>query len=547
VKIALCYPALIPGQKPTYGLQPLGVLYIAALLKREGFDVEVIDADVDGLTVQETTERILATQPDLVGFSLMTPQLITALAAAALLKSTRPDLLIAMGGAHIDSTKEDTFAMADCFDFAIHGEGEYALLEICQNLERYGADDLERCLSEVPNAIYRAGETGEVVVNQSRLFLKALDELPSVDFEMVDIKKYSIPTMAGRFVLSMMLSRGCPFKCTFCDAPITMGTKLRFWSIERVIDDIRFYKKRYGVTNFVFKDSTFTAKKKWASEFCQALIDSGLDIKWRCNTRANLVPPPLLELMAKAGCYVINFGIESGRPEILKRIKKEVDLDEVRDVHERCRKLGIRTYATFLMGNPGETAETAQATIDFAKSIRPSLGMFFVSTAYPGTPMYDEAILDGSVEPRWWAKQEWDVSKNSAFEVRWGWTDAGALQISGFDTEAWQKKATREFYFRPRFIWDTAVFTLMNPYFLRHIWNLSTEILPFYKLRDLLPGRLNRRHVGRVTFDACPSLPNPSYAPRDDLPMRTVNRLKEHALELGDNARGRGTEELRRR
>ena len=119
-------------------------------------------------------------------------------------------------------------------------------------------------------------------------------------------------------MLSMMLSRGCPFKCTFCDAPITMGKKLRFWSIDRIIADIRHYVEKYGVTNFVFKDSTFTAKKKWADEFCEALVDSGLKIKWRCNTRVNLVPPPLLEKMKKAGCYVINFGVESGSPEILK-------------------------------------------------------------------------------------------------------------------------------------------------------------------------------------------------------------------------------------
>jgi anaerobic magnesium-protoporphyrin IX monomethyl ester cyclase len=526
LKVTLCYPALIPGHKPKYGLQPLGVLYIAALLKREGFDVEVIDADVDGLTVQETADRILATQPDLVGFSMMTPQLITGLAAAALVKQARPGLLVGIGGAHIDSTKEDTFAMADCFEFAVHGEGEYTLLEICQNIEKYGTDDLERCFAEVPNAIYRAGEMREVVVNPPRMFLKELDELPSVDFDMLDIKKYSIPTMAGSYVASMMLSRGCPFKCTFCDAPITMGTKLRFWSIPRVLEDIRFYKEKYGVTNFVFKDSTFTAKKRWAFEFCQALIDSGLDIKWRCNTRANLVPPELLELMAKAGCYVINFGVESGHPEILKRIKKEVDLEEVRDAHERCRKLGIRTYATFLMGNPGETAETAQTTIDFSKTIRPSLGMFFVSTAYPGTPMYDEAVVDGSVEERWWAKQEWDASKNSAFEVRWGWTDAGALKIPGFDTEAWQKKATREFYLRPRFIWDTLVFTVKNPYFIRHIWNLGTEILPFYKLRNLFPGGPKTKQLPR---DGCPSLPNPGYAPREGTELRTVTQPQRGA------------------
>jgi radical SAM superfamily enzyme YgiQ (UPF0313 family) len=342
-----------------------------------------------------------------------------------------------------------------------------------------------------------------------------LDELPSVDYDMVDIKKYSIPTMAGRYVLSMMLSRGCPFKCTFCDAPITMGTKLRFWTMDRIIKDIRFYKEKYGVTNFVFKDSTFTAKKKWAFEFCQRLIDEKLDIKWRCNTRANLVPAPLLDLMAKAGCYVINFGVESGDVEVLKRIEKEVDLEEVVDAFDRCRKLGIRTYATFLMGNPGETDVTAKRTLEFAKRIRPSLCMFFVSTAYPGTPMYDDALAAGEVTPRWWAKQAYDAAKNSAFQVRWGWTDAGALTFkNGFNAELWQRKATREWYLRPRFMWDTATFTLKNPYFLRHIWNLGTEVLPFYKLRNLLPNRKLPADERLQILARCPSAPNWDYARR---------------------------------
>jgi anaerobic magnesium-protoporphyrin IX monomethyl ester cyclase len=517
MKVTLCYPSLLPGRKPTYGLQPLGVLYIAAVLKRDGFDVNVIDADVDGLTIEEMVARILASEPELVGLSLMTPQLLTSLAVASLLKKARPELVVVLGGAHIDSTKDDVFKMADCFDAAIHGEGEYPLLEICQHIRQHGPKDLETCLEGVSNVIYR-DRTGKIVVHDSRSFLNELDDLPSVDYDLIDIHKYSIPTMAGKYVLSMMLSRGCPFKCTFCDAPITMGTKLRFWSTPRVLADIRHYVEKYGVTNFVFKDSTFTAKKKWAYEFCQALVDSGIKIKWRCNTRVNLVEPGLLELMKKAGCYVINFGVESGSPEILKRIKKEVDLKEVYDAHERCRKLGIRTYATFLMGNPGETAETAQQTIDLATSIRPSLAMFFVSTAYPGTPMYDDALVEGNVRPRWWADQEWDARKNSAFQVRWGWTDSGALKIPGFDSEAWQRKATRAFYFRPRFMWDTFVFTLKNPSFLRHIWNLGKELIPFYRIRNLFPAR-GRKLSPKQKQDAlakCPSAPTVSYVERTE-------------------------------
>ena len=510
MKVSLCYPSLLPGQKPKYGLQPLGVLHIAAALRREGVEVDVLDGDVDGLTVGEMAARILSAEPDLVGLSLMTPQLMPALELAAALKRARADLPIVLGGAHVDSTHEDVFAMADCFDFAVRGEGELPLCEVVARMRARGGFD-EACLEGVRNVIHR-GPAGLVVKNPERPFLRELDELPPVDYDLVDIKKYTIPTMKGRYVISMMLSRGCPFKCTFCDAPITMGKKLRFWSLDRICADIRRNVETYGCRNFVFKDSTFTANKKWAERFCDRLIEEQLHIKWRCNTRVNLVPPPLLEKMAKAGCYVINFGVESGDPGILERIQKEVDVEAIYDAHRRCRKLGIRTYATFLMGNPGETDATAQRTIDVACGIRPNLAMFFVSTAYPGTPMYDEAVREGYVEPRWWASQRFDPERNSAFQYRWGWTAKGALRIPGFDSEAWQRRATRAFYFRPYFIWDTLQFTARNPYFLKHLLSLGKELVPFYKLKTLFGRERPLTDEERTAVLArCPSAPNFDY------------------------------------
>jgi anaerobic magnesium-protoporphyrin IX monomethyl ester cyclase len=513
VKVTLCYPALVPGVKPKYGMQPLGVLYIGALLKREGFEVAVLDGEIEGLSVRETAQRILDTKPDVVGFSLMTPQLMTALATSALLKQSRPNLTIVLGGAHVDSTKGDAFEIADCFDFAIHGEGEYPMVEVCRNIRDKGKlgpngiENLQECIQEVPNVVYRDRQTREIVTNAARAFLMDLDQLPSVDYDMVNMNNYTVPTLKGR-VISMMLSRGCPFKCTYCDAPITMGKKIRFWSMDRIVADIKFYKEKYGVSDFSFRDSTFTAKKTWVAEFCQRLIDANLNIRWRINTRANLVPPPLLELMAKAGCYTINFGVESGDDEILRRIKKEVDLEEVIDAFERCRKLGIRTYATFLMGSPGETEDSARRTLQFSKRIRPSLAMFFVATCYPGTPMYDEALASGEVEARWWAKQVQNNLKNTAFQVRWGWTDAGALTFkNGFAAEEWQRRATREWYLRPQFVLDTIEFTVKNPYFLRHIWNLWKEILPFYKLRNLFPKKAISVDERLEILEHCPSQP----------------------------------------
>lgn len=507
-RVLLCYPSVLPGHKPKYGLQPLGILYIAGLLRENGVPVKVLDGDIGGLSCAEMAERILQWEPDLVGFSLMTPQLMSAIETARLLKKTRPQLMIAFGGAHIDSTHEDVFSMTDCIDFAVYNEGEYATLEVVQNLHRHGLGGLIESLRGVGNVIYKNGD-GEVVKNRARPFLPELDGLPPVDYDMLDIGKYSIPTASGRYVISMMLSRGCPFKCTFCDAPLTMGKKIRFQSIGRVIRDIRHYVDKYGCRDFVFKDSTFSANRKWAEAFCDALIASGLNIAWRCNTRVNLVPQPLLEKMKKAGCHIINFGVESGHPEILKRIKKEVDLEEIEDAHRRCRKVGIRTYATFMVGNPGETAETAQATIDLACRIRPTLASFSICKAYPGTPLYEQAVAEGIVEPRWWADQAWDPSRNSAFEARWQLTRKGGLDIPGFDSEYWQKRATRAFYLRPYFVLDTLASLVTNPYFLRHIFNLGAELLPFYKIQLPWNG-----HGHGQPSDHCPSLPTVEYEAR---------------------------------
>jgi hypothetical protein len=130
--------------------------------------------------------------------------------------------------------------------------------------------------------------------------------------------------------------------------------------------------------------------------------------------------------------------------------------------------------------------------------------------------MYDQALAAGEVEPRWWANQIAKTAKNSAFQVRWGWTDAGALTFNnGFNAEYWQRRATREWYLRPRFMCDTLTFTIKNPYFLRHIWNLSKEVLPFYKLRNLLPGKAIRPDERLEILERCSSAPW-GLAPRGD-------------------------------
>ena len=513
MKITLCYPPLLPGQKPKYGLPPMGILYIASELQQHGYEVEVIDGDIEGYTSRELADLILKGEPDLVGFSIMTPQITAALQTSWLIKELRPDLPIAIGGAHVMSTGDDLYAQADCFDFLVDGEGEATMLEICRVLD--GGGQLPECLDLIQGVIFRNTD-GEIVTNPKRAFQKELDDFAPLDYGLLDPFKYKVPTLPGPPVVGMMITRGCPFPCTYCDAPTTTGKKIRFHSAERAVADIVRLNKQFGVRGFSFRDSTFTAKKKWVVEFCEKLIESGVDIAWRCNTRVDCLTEDLLKLMKRSGCHTINFGVESGHPEILKRIKKDVDLDLIYKAHEWTNKIGIRTYTTFLVGSPGETDETIRASIDLAKKARPSMAMFFVTIAYPGTEMYKEAVEQGLVEDKWWHKDTWDEDKNTAFEKRWGWSaDAGSLVVPGFESEKWQKRATREFYMRPRFIWDTIKFTLTNPYFFKHAAVLSLEVLPFVnRLKN--PFKRSRVNEEQRIYSRCPSAPNWDYEKRPE-------------------------------
>ena len=511
MKLVLCYPSTLPGKKPKYGLQPLGILYIAAVLKQSGIDVELIDADIEGLTIKEMVDRILAAKPDMAGFSVMTPQLASTFMTTTFLKEIQPSLPIVLGGAHISSTLDDVFSLSNSFDFAVYGEGEQTMLDVVKSMEKASPPD---CLDGIAGVIFR-NRDGNVKINPPRHWIADLDSLPSLNYDMLDITKYRIPTMTGRYVITRMISRGCPFKCTFCDAPTTTGRKIRFHSPEKAVDEIHHTYKKYGARSFSFRDSTFSANADWVFKFCEAVIRSGMKISWRCGTRVNCVSDELLKIMKRAGCYTINFGVESGHPDILKRLKKGITIEEIYRAHELTRKNDIRTYSTFMIGSPGETEETVKATIKVAKEIRPNLAMFFVAVAYPGTEMYEQALADGTVEARWWGNQDWDSERHSAFEKRWGWTADGALTIPGFDAEYWQKRATRSFYINPRFMWDTTIFTLKNPYFMRHLVNLGLELVPFYRIP--LPWKKPSEEKDMNQYSKCPSEATFHYERRNDV------------------------------
>ena len=228
-------------------------------------------------------------------------------------------------------------------DFAVHGEGERTAVELLAAIA--GADSLDR----IPGIAFLDG--GRTRVNGARALVANLDDLPPAAYDLLPLGRYSTPFSAKRNVISMVTSRGCPYRCTFCDAFVVHGRKYRAHSAERVVEEIRGLADRYAIREVVFKDSEFTLERARVERLCDLLLGGGPRITWTCSARVNCVDGPLLRKMAAAGCRVIQFGVESADPVVLDALKKRITIEKVREAFRAARAAGIGTVANLMVGH----------------------------------------------------------------------------------------------------------------------------------------------------------------------------------------------------
>lgn len=362
---------------------PLGLMYIASTLEKAGHEVTLIDANAMRLNKQEITHRIVRIKPELVGISAMTPLVYDAYALSEMIKK-EIDVKILLGGAHPTSMPDETIKN-EFVDFIALGESE----EIIVNLVK--AIEAKKSFKDI-NGIYWKDETGKITKNKRCAYIEDLDNLPFPAWNLVKMKKYKTRSYAdnGKPWFSILSSRGCPSLCNFCNAWMMMGRKPRARSPENVVEELRELKKRYGVGNFCFVDSTLTIDKERVHKICDLMIAEKLDMNWQCETRVTVVDEPLLRKMYQAGCRYIDFGIESGDPQILKNIKKGITPAQALKAVRLAQKVGLHVLCSFIIGHSGETRETAMRTINFAKKLNPEMAFFFSLTPFPGTEVWDE-------------------------------------------------------------------------------------------------------------------------------------------------------------
>ncbi len=420
---------------------PIYLSYAVAVVERAGFEVEFIDAIMDELDIEAFAMKVQESGPRLAVLETSTPSIDFDLETAAAIKRLSPGTSVALLGSHVTYFDRETVAENPAVDSVIRGEFEVTAADLARALDT-GAD-----LSRVLGLTYRDGN-GDVRRNPDRPLFEPLDQMPFPARHIVKGEGYRAGIYSGGRPTAMISSRGCPYRCTFCLWPDTLyGHAFRPRSAVNVVDEIEQAVRTYGHDEIYFDDDTFTIDRQRVLDICRLIQERGLhrEVEWIAQCRVDTVDREMLEAMKAANCGYILFGVESGSPEILKKMRKGITLDNIRAAFKQTREVGIKTQAFFLFGIPGETQETIRQTIEFAKELNASSTQFAVAIPHPGTTLYEECRAKGWLTSDNWADY---TAESSLIETPW---------LSAAEAEAARIQAYREYYYRPRFVLSEAL------------------------------------------------------------------------------------------
>lgn len=415
--------------------QPLGICYLAAILEKNNIPTKILDADTLNLTLEETFRHIDKYMPLIIGISTLTTTFPYVKILAKEIKKKYPSIFIVVGGAHITAMPEQSIKNK-CFDFGVIGEGEYTFLKLVQTLLD------KKSYKNIEGIIYKKDR--KIIKTKPRKLIEDLDELPFPTYHLLpSIKLYrpQIHSMKATPIASIITSRGCPFQCIYCDKSV-FGSKYRVRSPKNVVDEIEYLINKFGVKEIIFCDDNFTLIKKRVSDICDEILKRKLKIYWSCSVRADNVDKKLLEKMKSSGCWLIALGIESGNQKILEISKKNISLDIIKKVVKWSNEFKIKVRGYFMLGLPGETKESIEDTINFAKSLKLNTAEFTICTPFPNTPLYNNISKYGKL----------DDSDFSRFSQMFPVFTPNGLSSEYLIRK--QREAHRKFYLRPSKIFD---------------------------------------------------------------------------------------------
>lgn len=413
---------------------PLGLLLLCSMVRRHGGIPSIHDGSARLGSSQAIIAEVLATNPDAVGITSVTPSFPQAKALIENFLVEAPGLPLILGGPHITARPEQVMQQIPGLNIGVLREGELTLIELLEAL-RSGRD-----LLEVKGLIFRTD--GRIFRTPERELIQNLDSLPFPAWDLLPdlTTSYRLSVIGTRSTnsTSLVTTRGCPGRCSFCDTG-GVGRTVRGYSALYVLGMLEELIEKHRIKDFVIYDDNFPAMKKRLQEICREIVRHGWDISWSCSARVDMVDPESLQLMRAAGCWQIEYGIETGVSAILAAIGKKITLGQVRKALRWTKEAGIETRGNFIFGFPGETRQTLEETIRFALSLDLDYFQQTFLTPFPGSRIFEGIERYGAMDP--------DLGKMNNLVINFvpnGLTKQTLIRMSS--------KAFRKFYLRPRII-----------------------------------------------------------------------------------------------
>jgi anaerobic magnesium-protoporphyrin IX monomethyl ester cyclase len=437
----------------------LGLAYLGAVSERRGDEVRIYDADIEDQSLADFLHEF---KPQIVGITANTPQVKQAWRTAAAIKKEM-DIPVVLGGPHVSVTHEDLdfeSLRQPPVDMVVRGEGETRWIEICDRLESFLRDQpgfSTAALMDPGRDVfggllglsYKTSD-GDLHRNDDAPVINDLDSLPWPAYHLFKMHRYTnlqpaTDAVDGSRSFSIMTSRGCPYRCSFCSQSI-MPIKWRARSPESVLAEWSHLVNELGALEIGVLDDSANIRKPRLMQIADMLIENKLNhVPWIFvnGIRANLADYDMLVRLKQAGLKRTAFGVETGDPDMIVRIDKHVDHNTIRQAFKNARAAGLETIGFFIIGLPGDTRESMQRTIDFAIEVDPMIANFSMMTPYPGTKVYSEVKAHGR-----FLMKDWEDYVFFDQQARYELGDLTAEVV-----EEMYRRAYRQFYWRPKYIW----------------------------------------------------------------------------------------------
>lgn len=413
---------------------PITLALLGAILRNNASDFKLLDANILGLDCHGICRWLSENQfhPDIIIYGTTTPTIVADTKTLAFVKERFNSKLIAFG-AHITGIPGKTLEALPEIDIGIIGEPELVILDMIKKSDF-------RELEKINNVVYR-NTAGEIVVNRRLQPRNGLDSLPTPAWDLLPLEKYTLPFTGQKYLL-VETSRGCPFSCDFCVAPLYHGTVFRQKSPLCVVDEIETLQRKFDINAFYLWGDTVTLSKKFMNDFCDEIIQRKLDIKWFSNSRADTISDlELVKKMKASGCWMLSIGIESLNEKTLDSIQKKLSVEKIIHALKLLHEVGIASFGFFILGHPDETREDIAKTVRLALRLPLDYANFYPAVPYPGTQFYEKCVKNNYLPD----SASWEKMDYSNY----------VLKTDEFDETSVMKeisRAKRKFYLRMRFI-----------------------------------------------------------------------------------------------